>query len=407
MDNSATSLFKSRLNTIQKEKRYYNKFIFNGHFSVFLLILLGAFILGYGQWLQHIPKHIDYTLCASIILAVTSIFPIRTFLKDADRIFLLPFEKNMKNYMNLSIRYSYFNRIAIQLVILIILFPLFSKLDGDFITPFIILSILTLIHPWIGLKVRWQWYQLKQSSWSISLILFLINLVTYDLVLGYQMYWGVIFTFILLGGMLALPKLNRVNLYPWERMINIEERHHTNYYKFVNMFTDVKHLKESAVRRRYLDFLLLTPKGRKFNSKNMYLYLFTRSFVRGRDAFSIIFRLIVIALVLMIWLSFPIVSAIIGCLFMYITLLQMSQFYTQQAYGLWPQVWPVSDVEVIKGYEKFLYRLMLIIGIIFSIAFISIYPQYFFFALIFFIVGWLTIRSTIKKLQYQESLLKD
>ena len=114
--------------------------------------------------------------------------------------------------------------------------------------------------------------------------LFLINLVTYDLVLGYQMYWGVIFTFILLGGMLALPKLNRVNLYPWERMINIEERHHTNYYKFVNMFTDVKHLKESAVRRRYLDFLLPTPKGRKFNSKNMYLYLFTRSFVRGRDA---------------------------------------------------------------------------------------------------------------------------
>ena len=262
----------------------------------------------------------------------------------------------MKNYMNLSIRYSYFNRIAIQLVILIILFPLFSKLDGDFITPFIILSILTLIHPWIGLKVRWQWYQLKQSSWSISLILFLINLVTYDLVLGYQMYWGVIFTFILLGGMLALPKLNRVNLYPWERMINIEERHHTNYYKFVNMFTDVKHLKESAVRRRYLDFLLPTPKGRKFNSKNMYLY-----------AFSIIFRLIVIALVLMIWLSFPIVSAIIGCLFMYITLLQMSQFYTQQAYGLWPQVWPVSDVEVIKGYEKFLYRLMLIIGIIFQL----------------------------------------
>ena len=63
---------------------------------------------------------------------------------------------------------------------------------------------------------------------------------------------------------------------------------------------------------------------------------------------------------------------------MYITLLQMSQFYTQQAYGLWPQVWPVSDVEVIKGYEKFLYRLMLIIGIIFSIAFISIYPIFLF-----------------------------
>ena len=69
----------------------------------------------------------------------------------------------------------------------------------------------------------------------------------------------------------------------------------------------------------------------------------------------------------MIWLSHPLVSIIIGSLFMYIILLQMSQFYTQQAYGLWPRVWPVSDSEVIKGYEKFLYRLMIMIGIIFAI----------------------------------------
>ena len=100
-------------------------------------------------------------------------------------------------------------------------------------------------------------------------------------------------------------------------------------------------------------------------------------------------------------------SLIIGSLFMYIILLQMSQFYTQQAYGLWPQVWPVSDSEVIKGYEKFLYRLMIMIGIIFAIIFIIFYIKYFFFAIVFFIVGWLTIRSTIKKLQYQETLLRD
>ena len=138
----------------------------------------------------------------------------------------------------------------------------------------------------------------------------------------------------------------------------------------------------------------------------MYLYLFVRSFVRGKDALSIILRLVVIALVLMIWLSHPLVSIIIGSLFMYIILLQMSQFYTQQAYGLWPQVWPVSDSEVIKGYEKFLYRLMIMIGIIFAIIFIIFYIKYFFFAIVFFIVGWLTIRSTIKKLQYQETLLR-
>ena len=71
-------------------------------------------------------------------------------------------------------------------------------------------------------------------------------------------------------------------------MIAIEHRHHMNYYKFVNMFTDVKHLKESAVRRSYLDILLPVPKGNKFNSNAMYLFLFIRSFIRGRETHLIL-----------------------------------------------------------------------------------------------------------------------
>ena len=78
MNNEAIALFKQRYDAIKKEKHYYNKFIFNGHFTVFLVILLGAFILGYGQWLQHIPKNIDYAFLASIVIALTSIFPFRT-----------------------------------------------------------------------------------------------------------------------------------------------------------------------------------------------------------------------------------------------------------------------------------------------------------------------------------------
>ncbi|WP_251357608.1 ABC transporter permease, partial [Staphylococcus aureus] len=50
MRNQATTLFNKRLHALRKEKNYYNKFIFNGHFMVFLLILLGAFIFGYGEW---------------------------------------------------------------------------------------------------------------------------------------------------------------------------------------------------------------------------------------------------------------------------------------------------------------------------------------------------------------------
>ena len=189
--------------------------------------------------------------------------------------------------------------------------------------------------------VKWQWLKLKLSTWTVNLTLFVLFALMYYLTLRFHNYLAIIFILILVGLFFYFENEKQKQLYPWEKMIAIEQQHHTNYYKFVNMFTDVKHLRATAVRRSYLDFLLSKPKGKKFNENRMYLFLFVRSFVRGRDAFSIILRLVIIALVLMIWLSNPFVSIIIGSLFMYITLLQMSQFYTQQAYGLWPQVWPV------------------------------------------------------------------
>ncbi|MBF7021735.1 ABC transporter permease EcsB [Staphylococcus kloosii] len=407
MNQSAQGLFKSRKLEIAKEKQYYNKFVFNGHFGIFLLILLGAFILGYGQFLKSIPTNLNFPLIVGVILALTSLFPIRTLLKDADRLFLLPFEKHMTEYMKRSLKYSYFLRLPIQILMVIIFFPLFYVLNHQTYMFYIMFAILTLVYPFIGLVLKWEWYKYKLESWSIHLLLFIIFLTGYYLVLEVKSFTAITTIIILIALIYIIRYCNKKELYPWEKMIASEAQHRMNYYKFVNMFTDVKHLKETAVRRSYLDPLLRIPKHKHFNENYMYLFLFYRSFMRGKDAFNIIIRLIVIALILMIWLNQMFISAIIGALFMYIIILQMAQFYTQQAYGLWPQVWPVLDSKVIKGYEQFLYRLMLVLGIIFSIVYIIIQPTQFYFAILFFIVGWLTINSVIKKLKYQETLLRD
>lgn len=407
MTTNAKQLFIQRKREIAKEKRYYNKFIFNGHFSVFIVILLGAFIMGYAGWLQSIPKHINYALIASVVMAVISIFPIRTLLKDADRLFLLPFEKHMSEYMKQSISYSYFTRIGLQILMIVILFPLFYVLNGQTFGFYVIFAILALLLPLLGLVLKWLWYKYKLESWSLYTLLLIIYTSSYYVALGVKSIASIAAVFILIGLAFILYKSTNKHLFPWEKLIKIEQQHHMNYYKFVNMFTDVKHLKETAVRRSYLDPLLTTPKQKKFNAQHMYLYLFTRSFARGKDAFHIILRLVVIAIILIIWLQQPVVALIIGSLFMYIILLQMAQFYTQQAYGLWPQVWPVPDSKVIRGYEQFLNRLMFIIGIIFLIVYFIVNPTYGFAGVIFFLVGWLTVRNVVKKLKYQETLLRD
>ncbi|WP_214336906.1 ABC transporter permease EcsB [Staphylococcus arlettae] len=407
MSQSAKALFNRRKQAITKEKQYYNKFIFNGHFSVFLVILLGAFILGYGEWLQTMPKNINYALIVSIIVAITSLFPIRTLLKEADKLFLLPFEQHMSTYMKKSLVYSYMLRVGMQIVIVLIFFPLFYVLNNQTFSFYIVFAIVALINPMLGLLLKWQWYKYKLEGWSVHTLLFILYTAMYYVTLEVKNLSGLPIVIILIALIVLLRYLNQKQLFLWERMINAEEQHHMNYYKFVNMFTDVKHIKTTAVRRSYLDPLLPTPKGKRFNENNMYLYLFIRSFVRGKDAFNIILRLILIAIVLMVWLDQMIISLIIGSLFMYIIILQMAQFYTQQAYGLWPQVWPVSDAKVIKGYEQFLYRLMTIVGVILFITYTSVQPLFFYYALIFFVVGAITIRNVTKKLKYQEALLRD
>ncbi|MDG0838552.1 ABC transporter permease [Staphylococcus equorum] len=407
MNQNAKQLFNTRKQEISKEKQYYNKFIFNGHFSVFLVIMFGAFLVGYGDWLQPIPHDFNYALIASIVVALTSMFPIRTLLKDADRLFLLPFEKHMSEYMKHSLIYSYFSRIGFQVLILIVLFPLFFVINNQTFGFYILFAVLALIFPLLGLLLKWQWYKYRLEGWSLYVLLFIIFTSGYYLALEPKQLSSITSVFVLVGITMLIRYQNKTHLYPWEKMIKSEHQHHMNYYKFVNMFTDVKHLKETAVRRSYLDPLLITPKRKKFNSNYMYLYLFIRSFVRGKDAFNIILRLVMLALVLMFWLEQPIIMLIIGSLFMYIILLQMAQFYTQQAYGLWPQVWPVTESKVIKGYEQFLYRLMLIVGALFIIIYAVVFPLYSYFGLLYFLVGWLTIVNVIKKLKYQETLLRD
>ncbi|MDN8774199.1 ABC transporter permease, partial [Staphylococcus aureus] len=68
MHNQATRLFNKILHALRIEKNYYNKFIFNFHFMVFLLIFLGAFIIGYGEWLKNNPKNINFSLIAAVIV---------------------------------------------------------------------------------------------------------------------------------------------------------------------------------------------------------------------------------------------------------------------------------------------------------------------------------------------------
>lgn len=405
--NDVNTLYKVRQREEVLEKMNYNKFIFNGHFLIFLTIMIGAFALVYSNWLKDIPQNINYRLIFSVILSICSIFPMRTFFREADKLYLLPFEKHLTLYIRKALTYSYFNRLYLPVVILVIGLPLFYQLMGGKFYLYITVMILSFIFPILGLMMKWFWLKYGLEIWGINVLLFIVYASGYYTTLKVGALSGLLSIVVLIALIILLENINRGTFYQWETLIAIEHNHKMNYYKFVNMFTDVKVLNERTVRRRYLDVFLKVPSPKKFNQNYMYKFLFVRSFARGKDAFFIVLRLLIIGLVLIWWIDQPVISAILGALIMYLLILQLSQFYKQQAYGLWPQVWPVSEGQVVKGYHQFLINIMIVLGIILSIIYILKFVTAIYFVILFFIVGWLTIDSSIKKIKKHQELLRD
>ena len=405
--NDVNTLYKVRQREEVLEKMNYNKFIFNGHFLIFITIMIGAFALGYSNWLKDIPQNINYRLIFSVILSICSIFPMRTFFREADKLYLLPFEKHLTLYIRKALTYSYFNRLYLPVVILVIGLPLFYQLMGGKFYLYITVMVLSFIFPILGLMMKWFWLKYGLEIWGINVLLFIVYASGYYTTLKVGALSGLLSIVVLIALIILLENINRGTFYQWETLIAIEHNHKMNYYKFVNMFTDVKVLNERTVRRRYLDVFLKVPSPKKFNQNYMYKFLFVRSFARGKDAFFIVLRLLIIGLVLIWWIDQPVISAILGALIMYLLILQLSQFYKQQAYGLWPQVWPVSEGQVVKGYHQFLINIMIVLGIILSIIYILKFVTAIYFVILFFVVGWLTIDSSIKKIKKHQELLRD
>ncbi|MCJ0922996.1 ABC transporter permease [Mammaliicoccus sciuri] len=405
--NDVNTLYKVRQREEVLEKMNYNKFIFNGHFLIFITIMIGAFALGYSNWLKDIPQNINYRLIFSVILSICSIYPMRTFFREADKLYLLPFEKHLTLYIRKALTYSYFNRLYLPVVILVIGLPLFYQLMGGKFYLYITVMVLSFIFPILGLMMKWFWLKYGLEIWGINVLLFIVYASGYYTTLKVGALSGLLSIVVLIALIILLENINRGTFYQWETLIAIEHNHKMNYYKFVNMFTDVKVLNERTVRRRYLDVFLKVPSPKKFNQNYMYKFLFVRSFARGKDAFFIVLRLLIIGLVLIWWIDQPVISAILGALIMYLLILQLSQFYKQQAYGLWPQVWPVSEGQVVKGYHQFLINIMIVLGIILSIIYILKFVTAIYFVILFFIVGWLTIDSSIKKIKKHQELLRD
>ncbi|MEJ6400490.1 ABC transporter permease [Nicoliella lavandulae] len=367
-------LFKTRLGQHLTEMVKYLRYVFNDFFVIALLFLIGGLGLSYSNLLKQLHTGLWWPawIVLIVLLGAQSFNHLATLLKPADRVFLLPREVEMKQYLNHAFNYSFMVAALSQAAVWFVLIPFIrTTLAWNWTQLLLLLVTMVLLRGVDFQLVINQAYPVKhvRAGWHFTLYRWIATVV----ILGAFMMQLAWFGFGL--GLLNLVVILWVNAkidnrsLKWDFLIEAEDARMLSLYKFFNLFTDVPDVKRATKRRRYLDWLVNRIQA---TPQNIYLYLYGHSIVRNGEYSGLHLRLTLIGAVLLFGVSGLYLPILISLLFIYLIGFQLIPFYSNFAGNVFTHIYPVSDELQISSFKKIISILLLVTAVIFAVmAFIG------------------------------------
>ena len=313
-------LFLKRKQAFRKECVGYLRYVFNDHFVLFLLVLIGFLAYQYSQLLQNFPEnHWSILLFLGIVSALLLAGGgIATYIEVPDKLFLLVSEEEVKSYLKGQMLRSLVFWTIVQTLFLLLFAPLFLAMG-------------------YGLSV----------------------FLAYVLLLGAGKY--------LLFRQKASKFFTETGL-DWDYVIAQESKRKQVLLRFFALFTQVKGVSNSVKRRAYLDFILKTVQ--KVPGK-IWQNLYLRSYLRNGDLFALSLRLLFLSLLAEIFIEQSWIATAVVVLFNYLMLFQLLALYRAFDYQYLTHLFPLEKgekekglQEVIRGLTGFVLMVQLIVGLI-------------------------------------------
>lgn len=293
-------LFEQRRKAWQTQNLKYLRYVFNDHFTLFLLILLGALAVQYAQFLQGHALKLWMRVLLLFLVSLIALLPGRmaTFVEAADKVFLLIQEQAVRRVLRMAWLRSLLFPGVVGAVLVLIAAPLLR------------FSFLVIVIWWLLLLVvKGGLLALRLRQWEVNGIL------------------------------------------QWERMIRYEENRKVSILRFFALFTTVKGVKAPSHRRKYLDFLL--PK-----TKRTYEYLLSRSFLRSGDYLGLTLRLLLLSVLALIFVHSALVAVILVGVLDALLLFQLFSLREAMDYQLLTRIYPLKKTAKRTAVSRILSRIM-------------------------------------------------
>lgn len=360
MDN-IIEIFKQRIHKESETRSSYNKYIFNSHLVMFLLIVFGAVLFNYSRWLETasiFQSSFILIIILSLLAYILTFFKIKTFIKEADVVFLLPLEESYKKIKNKLVLPIIFSQTFLSLLFFGAVYPIVKKLNISFynVLSFLIAIVIVIAFSTVFKYDKVVSEELEGKDYTLIFLVYFLIVVNFAI---FQI--PIISTLLALCVCFIKVKVKTIN---WYKAAEYDLARNERYLKFVNMFVDVPINSIKVSRRKYLDVFLTKLTKDNFNSKNTFSYYYVRAFLRQENSIFLVIRLLIVALLFVYSLGNIYVSVIVIISFNYLTIIQLIPLYKKFNSLLWMQTLPVDNKLKKLSFKKLVLKVLTIASII-------------------------------------------
>lgn len=362
------ALWQKRVQKHIQEQVKYLRLVFNDHFVIAIIFLLGALGYTYANAVKGLDPQAWWLkpVLSLVLLVAVSFGRLATLLKEADSVFLLPKESGLVTYLKSARLYSSWLPLIAMAFVTLLVAPLLliTKTVPAWHIAVALITLVIIKDRRFSIQLR-QWYQADetQATKVLSLILDLA-------IIASQLYQWLNLVGVLVALGLAyyqrqqLARVQKTQLFDWLAAVGAEDSRMGRIYRLYNLFTDVPGLSSQVKRRRYLDGLLKPITAKPANT---YLYLYARGFLRGTEFSGLYIRLVVLGGIILCFSHIWWLSLALGLLLIYLVGFQLLPFYNQYDQIIFTHLYPVSTTKRIQAFSQLMRTLLLLQALLFSV----------------------------------------
>ncbi|UQZ85899.1 Bacterial ABC transporter protein EcsB [Paenibacillus konkukensis] len=308
--------------------------------SMAALTALLLFSIGYHLFLQWVTPAFPWQLPAAALMWIMLMSgKVRTYLQEADTLFLLPQEKGMALYLQAALQKALMLQLAGAIAAWLIVWPLYAKMTETAASRFVLLLLVWALFKAALVYGKWFEQQLQEPAarrW-LTLLRWALSAFAAYVVIAFEPPYGILLP--AAGLLLYLVCLRWPRKYPvhWMQLIDLEKRHRAAVYRILNWFIDVPQVQGKARNTRLsIQRWVKIP----FRAESAYVYLYSIVWFRS-ELFGISLRITVIGVLLLLSVTGTWPAAVVYIVVALFSALQLSDLKRYYKEHLWQRIYPL------------------------------------------------------------------